>query len=215
VLAAVRITLGVLGVMCMIAGGGFMRYAQHAAHVERAAADAREAHDHVERVRAAGRRLYTALDEPDGVFRMLATAKVHDVAQQISVMRDASEGMAAARRDFLAAAAAYRDVTQSSLGDDEKRLAHADELFIDSFVETRAMVEVIAARPMETDRFRNARDHLQSSLGNALAEYRSARTAVLGDVRTALEASRARADLADREPERLQAQPLTEALLHP
>jgi hypothetical protein len=215
VIAAVRVTLGVLGVVCLLAGGGSMRLAQHAAHVERVAGDARDAHDRVERVRDAGRRLYAALDEPDGVFRALATAKVNNVGQQIAVMHDAAEGMAVARRDFVAAAAAYRDVTQSDLGGDEKRVAHADDEFIDAFVETRRMVERIATHPKDAGAFRNARDRLQTALGNAMSEYRSARDAVVADMRTTLAASRARADDADREAEHQRSRSISEALQNP
>ncbi len=214
-IAAVRIALGILGVMCLIAGGGFMRLAQHEAHVERAAAEAREAHERVERVRDVGRRVYTALDEPDGVFRTIATTQVKNVGQQLAVMHDAVEGMAVARRDFLAVAAAYRDVTHSDLGNDEKRLAQAEQLFIDAFVGTRRMVEAIAAHPMEAHRFRAARDRLQGSLGYALSEYRAARNAIVADMRNDVATARSRAEGADREPERLRAQTIAEALLHP
>ena len=214
-IAAVRVTLGVLGVVCILAGGGFLRLAQYAAHVERAAEDARQAHDHVERVRDVGRRLYAALDEPDGVFRTLATAKVNNVGQQIAVMHDAAEGMAVARRDFVAAAAAYRDLTRSDLGVDERRVVHADDAFVDAFVETRRMVERIATHPKDAGAFRDARNRLQTTLGNAMSEYRSARDAVVADIRTTLAASRSRAGDADREAERQRSRSISEAFRTP
>jgi hypothetical protein len=215
VIAAVRIALGVLGVLFMIAGGIFMRLGQHQAHVERAAGTAREAHERIDRVRDAARRLYAALDEPDGVFRTLATARVKNVGQQIGLMHDAAEAMAVARRDFVAAAAAYRDVTQTDLGGDEKRVAHADDLFVDAFVETRRMVERIATHPKEAGAFRNARDRLQTTLGNAMSEYRSARDAVVADMRTGVAATRSRAEEADRETERLRSQTTKSSFLNP
>ena len=214
-LAAVRVVLGVLGVASLIAGGVCMRLVQHDLHVAQAADAAREAHDRVGRVREAGRRLYAALDEPDTVFRLLATTNVKLVQDQVALMHTAAEGMSVARRDFVSAAGAYRDATRSDLGDHEKRVAHAEDTFIEAFVETQRMVVAVAANPKAQEAFRDAGDQLRSALVNGMAEYRSARDGIVRDMRTSLAATRSRADDADREAARLRAQTTTTNLLHP
>lgn len=199
----------------MIAGVVFLRLAQHEAHLARVAADVTAAQAHVERVRAVSRRLYDALDETTTAADRLAKAQVQSVRQQLDGFRKAAESMATARRDTVEAANAYRDETAVDVGSEVKRVAHADDVLIASFVEAHRLIVTVLARPHTERQFSGAGKALQGAMRDAVAEFRSARDTIVAQMRNTLESSRLHAADAERAYGRVYAVAPLEAVLHP